>query len=129
MFECLYRKYILNTWYIFTVLALSIFILSIISIFSVNMDQILQFAVVIALPAFFLVILFLYLIVAIKSPGEARKRALGITIGLSIMMIGPLFGSSFIGVYLDPLGLYAVRILFEPFIVIAGSSIFTFSQR
>jgi hypothetical protein len=123
------ERYLLHTWYIFTTLALIMFILSIASIFSIIINQILQFVIAIALPAFFVIVVFLYLYVAIKSSGEARKRSLGIIFGLVIMMIGFLFGSSIIGNYLDPLGLYVVRILIEPFIVIAGSAVFTFSQR
>ena len=71
----------------------------------------------------------LYLYVAIKSAGDARKKSVGIVLGLLVMMLGFLLGSSLIGTLLDPAGLYTIRILIEPFIVIVGSAIFTFSQR
>ena len=123
------ERYLLHTRFVFTIFASIMFILSILSIFSTVINQLLQFLITIALPGFFLIVVLLYLYVAIKSPGDARRRSLGIIFGLVIMMIGFLFGSSVIGNYFDPLGLYVFRILIEPFIVIAGSAVFTFSQR
>ena len=123
------ERFLLHTRYIFTVVAIIMLILSVLSIFIMALNQILQVAIAITLPAFFLIVLFLYLYVAVKSSGEARKRSLGIITGLFIMMVGFLFGSSLVGAFLDPLGLYVARILIEPFIVIAGSAVFTFSQR
>ncbi len=125
----LLERFFIHSKFIFTVLAIMILIVSIISIFSLIPSNIPQLIVTIALPGFFLVILLLYLYVAIKSPGDARRRALGIVAGILIIMIGLLFGSSLMGNILDPLGLYTIRILVEPFIVIAGGAVFTLSQR
>jgi len=123
------ERFLLHTKYIFSILAIIMFILSVLSIFIMALNTIIQFAITITLPAFFLLVVLLYLYIAVKSAGEARKRSLGIIAGLVIMMVGFLFGSSVIGAYLDPLGLYVVRTLIEPFIIIAGSAVFTFSQR
>ena len=123
------ERFLLHTRYIFTVIGIIMLILSLLSIFIMALNAVIQFAITITLPAFFLLVVLLYLYITVKSAGEARKRSLGIIIGLVIMMVGFLFGSSVIGAYLDPIGLYVARILIEPFIVIAGSAVFTFSQR
>jgi hypothetical protein len=123
------ERFLLHTWYIFTVIAIIMFSLSVLSIFIMALNKFLQLAIAITMPAFFLIIILLYLYVAIKSPGEARKRSLGIIAGLLIMMVGFVLGSEIGGTFFDPLGLYVARILIEPFVVIAGSAVFTFSQR
>lgn len=123
------ERFLLHTKYIFTIIAIAMLSLSVLSIFIATLNQLIQLAIAITLPAFFVIILLLYLYVAIKSPGEARKRSLGIIAGLLIMMVGLILGSQIAGNIFDPLGLYVVRILIEPFVVIAGSAVFTFSQR
>jgi len=108
------ERYLLHTQFIFSILASMMFVLSIISIFSTIINQLIQFLIAIALPGFFIIIGLLYLYVAIKSSCGARQRSLGIIFGLVIMMIGFLFGSSLIGNYFNSLELYEIRILIEP---------------
>ena len=123
------ERHLLHTYYVFSILAGGILILSLISIFAIIPTDFPRFIIAISMPGFFLVILILYLYVAVKSSGDPRKRALGIVGGLFVMMIGFILGSGLIGGILDPSGLYEFRILTEPFILITGSAIFTFSQR
>ncbi len=124
------ERYLVHTRYIFTIIGIAILGLSIISTLSLIPTEIPQLIMALALPAFFVLIVLLYLYVAIKSPGEARKRAFGIIIGILVIMVGILLGSKLIGGTLEAIGfLYEIRILIEPFIVIAGGAIFTFSQR
>ncbi|MDD1776523.1 MAG: hypothetical protein LUQ65_00005, partial [Candidatus Helarchaeota archaeon] len=86
------ERFLLHTRYIFTVIGIIMLILSLLSIFIMALNTIIQFAITITLPAFFLLVVVLYLYIAIKSAGEARKRSLGIIAGLVIMMAGFLFG-------------------------------------
>ncbi len=123
------ERYLIRTRYIFSILAIGIFILSVISIFPLIPTDIPQTIITVVFPVFFGVILLLYLYVVFKSAGEARKKAIGIVLGLLVMIVGFLFGSALIGDFIDPAGLYIIRILIEPFVVILGSAIFTLSQR
>lgn len=124
------ERYLVRTRYIFTAITIGILGLSIISILGIVPTDIPQLIMTVALPGFIALIILLYVYVAIKTPGDARNRALGIVVGLLIMVIGFLLGSKLFGGALESLGmLYEVRILIEPFIVIAGAAIFAFSQR
>ncbi|HUX98005.1 MAG TPA: hypothetical protein VMV49_00495 [Candidatus Deferrimicrobium sp.] len=124
------EKHLIHTRYIFTCVAVGIVIVSIISILSIIPTQIPQLIMLVSLPVFFGIVIFLYLYVAIKSPGEPRRRALGIMAGILVIMFGTLFNSQLIGGALESVGLpFEIRILIEPFIVIIGGAIFTFSQR
>ncbi|MHA1651845.1 MAG: hypothetical protein ACTSYB_16760 [Candidatus Helarchaeota archaeon] len=124
------ERYLVHTKYIFTMLGIGILILSVVSILAIIPTEIPQLVMTIALPVFIAIIIFLYLYVAVKSSGEPRKRALGIVAGLLVMVVGFLFGSKLLGSALEAIGIiYEVRILIEPFIIIIGSAIFTFSQR
>lgn len=123
------EKYLLHTRYIFSVLAIGLLSLSIISTLAIIPTEVPRLVIAIMMPGFFLIILLLYLYVAFKSSGEPRRRSWGIVAGLCVMMVGFLLGSGIMGGIVDPFGLYEFRILVEPFILIAGGAIFTFSQR
>jgi hypothetical protein len=123
------ERYLLHTKYIFTIISIIIFGLSIISIFAIISTDLLTTIIAFSLPVFFGIVVILYLYVAINSTGDVRKRSLGVVLGLLIMMLGFILGSSLMGGILDPIGLYIPRILIEPFVVIVGSAVFTFSQR
>jgi hypothetical protein len=124
------ERHLIHSHYIFTIIAIGILILSVISILSIIPTEIPQLIMIVSLPAFFVIVIILYLYVAIKSSGEPRKRALGIMAGILVMMLGTLFNSQLIGGALEAVGFpFEVRILIEPFIVIIGGAIFTFSQR
>ncbi|MHA1266316.1 MAG: hypothetical protein ACTSRS_13870 [Candidatus Helarchaeota archaeon] len=123
------ERHLLHTYYIFSAAAVGLLGLSILSTISLIATEVPRLVIMVMMPVFFLIILFLYLYVAMKASGDPQKRALGIVLGLLIMMIGFLIGSGVVGGALDPLGLYEFRILIEPLILIIGSAIFTLSQR
>jgi hypothetical protein len=123
------ERYLIKTRYVFTVIGIVIFALSIISITQIIPTTIPQTIIFIALPIFFALIFIMYLYVVIKTTGGARRRSTGILIGILFFMIGFLFGSSLFGNILDPIGLYTFRILIEPIILMVGGAIFTLSQR
>ncbi|NVM30944.1 MAG: hypothetical protein HWN65_19035 [Candidatus Helarchaeota archaeon] len=124
------ERYLVHTKYGFTILGIVVLIMSLLSTFSIIVTEVPQTIITIVFPLFFAIIVLLYVYVAIKAMGEPRRRALGIVLGLLVMMLGFLLGSSLIGNLLDPIGgFYEIRILIEPFVIIIGSAIFTFSQR
>ncbi|MFX0133065.1 MAG: hypothetical protein ACFFDN_05405 [Candidatus Hodarchaeota archaeon] len=141
-FSYAHEKTTLPTRLILTYIWTGVLILCILSIFYIISLNLTRIIVTSSVLVFFIIFLFYYIYIAIKSPekhtpfgglqsaGELRNRAIFIVVGYVIFLVGIGIDSRFGNIFLASIGFpYAVQLSITPLIILTGGAVFTFSQR